>query len=162
MRKTKTLTIPKTGGRDAGKMFLLTEMDAFRTEKWSQRALLAIAAGGIDVPEEVLRMGAGAVLAAGFRALMTMAFHDAEPLLDEMMLCVEIVPDPKYPAVVRKLDVEDVEEVKTLLLLRSEVIELHTGFSPAGFLSQLGKSANQTNPTPDISDTSTSPKPSVP
>ena len=157
MRKTKTITIPKTGGRDAGKTFLLTEMDAFRTEKWSQRALLAIAAGGVDIPEEVLRMGAGAVMAAGFRALMTMAFQDAEPLLDEMLSCVEIVPDPKYPAVVRKLDVEDVEEVKTLLLLRSEVIELHTGFSPAAFLSKLGTAATQ---TPDTNGSSTSPKPS--
>ena len=158
MRKTKYVTVPATGGRDAGKCFLLTEMDAVRTEKWAGRALLAIAASGIDIPPEVLRMGAGAVVAAGFRALTTVAFADAEPLLDEMLQCVQFVPDARKKDVLRPLDLEDIEEVKTILLLRSEVIELHVGFSIAGFLSNLGQSAN--SQTPDMSGTSTFPNPS--
>ena len=159
-RKTKYVTVPATGGRDANKCFLLTEFDAVRTEKWAQRALLALASSGVDIPPEVLRMGAGAVVAAGFRALVTMAFADAEPLLDEMLQCVQFVPDAKRRDVVRPVDPEDIEEVKTLLLLRQEAIELHTGFSIADFLSNLGQSA--TDQTPDMSGTPTSPSPSGP
>lgn len=157
-RKTKTIIIPRTeGNRDGGKTFLLTEMSAMASEKWAVRALGAITNSGLDIPPEVLQMGMGALVAVGFRGLLTMGFEEAEPLLDEMMECVQIVPDPKNPLVVRRVDDEDIEEVTTRLILRSEVWELHTGFSPAAFLSKLGMAANQ---TPDTSDTPTSPKPS--
>lgn len=163
MRKTKLLTLPgvpsdASGQRDNGKTFLITEMSAVKAEKWAQRALLAITAAGVDIPPEVIAMGAGAVMAAGFRALMTMSFADAEPLLDEMLECVTFVPDRKRPDVVRPFDAEDIEEVTTLLTLRSEVIEVHTGFSIAAALSKLGTAA--TNWTPASSDTPTSPPPS--
>ncbi len=158
MRKTKLVIIPATPvTRDSGKTFLLTEKDAVSTEKWAQRAILAMAASGIDIPPEVIRMGLGAIVAAGFRSLMTMAFADAEPLLDEMLSCVQVVPDRTKPDVVRRLDPEDIEEVATLLLLRSEVVELHTGFSIAGWLSKLGQSA-ATNPQSTSPDMPTSPK----
>jgi hypothetical protein len=159
-RKTKTVIVPQSTGerenRDAGKHFLITELDAVRTEKWATRALLAISAGGADIPPEVLQMGAGAVVAAGFRALMTMSFAEAEPLLDEMMDCIQFIPDPNRPEVLRPFDHDDIEEVTTIWLLRSEVVEIHTGFSLAAFLSNLGKAASTTAPTPDMSDTSTS------
>ena len=157
-RKTKTITIPRAeGNRDSGKTFLLTEMSAAQSEKWALRALGAIANSGLDIPPDVMRLGMGALVAVGFKGLLTMQFDEAEPLLDEMMDCIVIVPNPKEPGVVRPVDDEDIEDVTTRLTLRSEVFELHTGFSPAGFLSKLGTSANQ---TPDISDSSTSLKPS--
>ena len=159
-RKTKTVIVPSTGGRDnrdAGKQFLITELDAVRTEKWATRALLAIASSGTDIPPEVLQMGAGAVVAAGMRALVTMSFAEAEPLLDEMMECIAFIPDPKHPTITRPFDHEDIEEVTTIWLLRSEVVEIHTGFSPAAFLSTLGKAAQTTDPTPDLQGTQTFP-----
>lgn len=153
MRKSKLVVIPSpTDGstnRDAGKAFLVTEMDSVRAEKWAIRALLAVTSSGVDIPPEVAQMGAGALMAAGFRALLTMAFADAEPLLDEMMNCVVIVPDPKRPDTTRPIDDVDIEEVMTRLHLRSEVVELHTGFSVAAFLSRLGTVAmNTTRDTP--------------
>ena len=157
-RKTKLITIPRSeGNRDSGKTFLITEMSAAQSEKWALRALGAIANSGLDIPPDVMRLGMGALVAVGFKGLLTMQFDEAEPLLDEMMDCIVIVPDPKNPAVVRPVDDEDIEDVTTRLALRSEVFELHTGFSPADFLSKLGKSAIQ---TPDTPDTPTSPKPS--
>lgn len=159
MRKTKLVIIPSTPpSRDAGKAFLVTEMDAVRAEKWATRALLALASSGVDIPPEVIKAGAAALMAAGFRALLTMGFADAEPLLDEMLSCVVIVPDRSKPDVTRNIDADDIEEVSTLLLLRSEVIEIHTGFSPAAFLSTLGKAAK--TQTPDTEDTRTFPSPS--
>lgn len=154
-RKTKLITIPRAeNNRDSGKTFLITEMSAAQSEKWALRALGAIANSGMEIPEDVVRLGMGALVAVGFKGLLTMQFDDAEPLLDEMMDCIVIVPDVKNPNVVRPVDDEDIEDVTTRLTLRSEVFELHTGFSPAAFLSKLGTAATQ---TPDISDSSTSP-----
>lgn len=159
-RKSKIIRIPPTeGNRDGGKTFLLTEMSAGQSEKWAVRALGAIANSGLDIPPDVIRLGMAALVAVGFKGLLTMGFDEAEPLLDEMMACVVIVPNPKEPHVVRPVDDEDIEEVTTRLVLRSEVWELHTGFSPAAFLSKLGTAATQ---TPDTSDIQTSPKPSEP
>ena len=157
MRKTKTVILPATAGRDAGKAFLVTEMDAFRGEKWATRALLSMMKSGIDIPPEVLRMGMGAIAAVGFRALLTMAYEDAEPLLDEMMGCVQVIPDPRRTDVLRPLDPEDVEEVSTLLTLRNEVMEIHTGFSVADFLSNLAKGAAGTSGGQNMPNTETSP-----
>ena len=152
MRKSKILTIRSENdrpNRDAGKTFRITEASAMKVEKWATRVLLALANSGLDIPPEVLRMGIGAVLAAGTRALLGVTFREAEPLLDEMWQCVEFIPDAKKPDVARPFDELDIEEVSTLLTLRNEVVDLHVGFSLAGWLSTLGQSA-MTNPTPGI------------
>ena len=156
MRNTKIVTMPESAGRDKGKTFFLTEMDADRAERWATRAFFAMAANGVDIPPDVMQMGLGAITAIGVRSIMTMGFEDAAPLLDEMMLCVQIMPDPGKPDLLRPLDRDDIEEVGTRLKLRSEVFELHTGFSVAAFLSDLGKKA--ADRTSNLSTAPTSPE----
>lgn len=145
-RKELTVTLDSAYGRDASKAFLLTEMSATQAEKWAIRALLALTRAGIEVPDNVMSMGMGAVAAIGMRAFGNLSFDEAEPLLDEMMHCVQIVPDPRVPAIRRPVDTEDVEEVRSLLFLRNEVVALHTGFSIAGELSSFR--AGQTDQPP--------------
>lgn len=140
MRKTKTVTV-HTEGRDKGKQFKLTEMAADRAERWATRAFFAMSANGVDIPPEIVNLGLGAMAAVGIRSILTMQFEDAIILLDEMMECVEVLPDPSKPHMTRPLDSDDIEEVTTRLMLRSEVFELHTGFSVAAFLSELGTKA---------------------
>ena len=106
MRKTKTVTV-HIKGRDEGKQFLLTEMPASRIEKWAARALLAVAHSGVEVPEEVTGAGMAALAVVGLRALSGVSFAEAEPLLDEMMGCVQIIPDPAHPAIVRRLSPDE-------------------------------------------------------
>jgi hypothetical protein len=142
-RKELTLSLDSTYARDASKTFHLTEMPATQAEKFAIRALLALTRAGIEVPDNVTAMGMGAIAAIGLRAFGNLSFDEASPLLDEMMNCVQIVPDPRNPLVKRPVDVEDVEEVRTLLFLRNEVVALHTGFSIAGELSSFR--ANQTD-----------------
>lgn len=149
-RKTRTVVIDDKTSRDCGKRYYIEEFPARRAEKWATKALLAMTNAGVDVPPEVVRMGAAAVLAVGMRALLTMGFMEAEPLLDEMMQCVQFVPDPAKPDLTLPLDDYNVEEVATLVKLREEVIDIHTGFSIAAFLSNLGTAAsgeNSTSPT---------------
>ncbi|MEK7888222.1 hypothetical protein AAB992_13975 [Burkholderia contaminans] len=127
MRKTLTYTVT-ANGRDKGKVFQLTEMPADAAEKWAIRALLAIGRAGIDLPPGIENEGIAAIARVGLEALMRIDFHDAEPLLDEMIGCVQLQPNPTDPRIVRALTPDDIEEVSTRVALRREVFRLHTGF----------------------------------
>lgn len=116
-------------GRDNGRAFFIREMPAAQAESWAIRAFLAMGRAGIDIPEDISQAGLAGVARMGFKALFGLAYDDAEPLLAEMMSCVQIIPDPKSPQVRRSLVEDDIEEVKTRLFLRAKVFELHTGFS---------------------------------
>jgi hypothetical protein len=48
-----------------------------------------------------------------------------------MWECVQIMPDPSKPHVVRALIEQDIEEVATRLKIRGEIWKLHTGFLKA-------------------------------
>jgi hypothetical protein len=130
MRKTLTYTVTDEG-RDQGKAYLLTEMPADAAEKWAIRALLAVGRAGIDLPPGIEHEGLATIARLGLEALMRIDFHDAEPLLDEMMACVQIQPNPADARVVRALVIGDIEEIGTIIALRRAVFRLHTGFWPA-------------------------------
>lgn len=118
-------------GRDKGKTFVLTEMSASRAENWATRALLALMAGGVDMPEGFERMGLAGIAEIGIKALSNLKWEVAEPLLNEMWECVQIMPDPSKPHVVRALIDEDIEEITTRIKIRAEIWKLHTGFLKA-------------------------------
>lgn len=154
-RKTANIALGADSGRDGGKTFLITEMAANQAEKWAIRALLALTRAGIEVPDDVSALGMGAIAAIGLRAFGNLSFEEAEPLLDEMMGCVQIVTTS---GVTRAIDSEDIEEVATYLRLRNEVIALHTGFSVAAELSNYREAAARADQKPP--EPLTSPTPS--
>ena len=140
-RKTQVVTIDAEG-RDLGKVFLLTEMSAAQAEWWATRAFLALAKSGVDLPSGASDAGMAGLAVAGFRALPAMDPAQAKPLLDEMLTCIRIIPDPTktmpdsgLPYARVPLDGE-IEEVATLVKLRLEVFKLHVDFSPAGVASK--------------------------
>ena len=139
-RKTKDLIIDAEG-RDKGKRFFLTEMSATQAEKWAARALLALTKSGVEIPDDAAALGLAGVAAVGLKAFSGIPWELAEPLLDEMMQCVQIKTDPAHPEVIRSLIEEDIEEVATRLKIRLELLELHIGFSLAARLSTLKASA---------------------
>ena len=57
--------------------------------------------------------------------LLKIPFDAAKPLLDEMMGCVQIVPSANIK---RPLIEDDIEEVKTRLLIRKAIWDLHMDF----------------------------------
>ena len=115
-------------GRDKGKLFLITEMSARQAEAWAARILLALMASNVNLPENFADLGMAALAELGLRALSGLKWDVAEPLLEEMMACVQIVPDPKKTNVHRPLIEEDIEEIVTRLKLKVEVWQLHVGF----------------------------------
>jgi hypothetical protein len=130
-RKTATVMITDEG-RDRGKVFSLHEMSATQAEDWAVRVFLALAKGGIEIPDTVAGRGLAGVAAMGFGALKGMAYLDAKPLLDEMMTCIKIIPEPGNPSYERALVENDIEEVATRVSLRIELYKLHTDFLVAG------------------------------
>lgn len=128
-RKVATVIIDAEG-RDQGKVFVLTEMPSSQGERWAMRALLALARSGVDVPDNLMQAGWAGIAALGVRAFGGMSFHDAEPLLEEMMRCVVIQPDPAQAKMTRQLVETDIEEIATRLRLRMEVFRLHSDFFP--------------------------------
>lgn len=150
MRKSKTVTVPTDDleNRDKGKTFIIREMPARQAESWGLRMMEALAKSGVYIPDNLGSAGLAGVAVLGLNAILGAPFEKTGPLLDEMFRdCITYVPDPANPVITRganpvsgppsvgPLVDEDIEEVKTRLLLRSEVFELHTGFSAAAFLS---------------------------
>lgn len=117
--------------RDTGKLFRITEMPATEAEWWAIRAGLAMAKNGVEVPDNIADMGMHEMARIGFGMLAKVDPFDAKPLLDELMKCVKIIPDPSNRNIVRSLVDSDIEEVSTRLKLRAEVFKLHVGFSQA-------------------------------
>lgn len=125
-------------GRDQGKIFRLVEMSAFAAEKFAAKVLLALMKSGVKIPENVKDAGLAGLATVAISAFGGIHPDVLMPLLDEMMECVKIIPDSRYPdKSVRALVDEDIEEVATLLELRKELLELHLGFSLAAKLSNL-------------------------
>jgi hypothetical protein len=130
-RKVRNYTVTDEG-RDKGKVFVLTEMPALRAEAWAARALLALIAGNVHMPAGIEKAGFAGLAQLGIRSLSGLKWEAAEPLLSEMLTCVQIMPSPSVPSVVRPLIDDDIEEITTLIKLRKEIWDLHTDFLHAG------------------------------
>lgn len=146
MRETKDVRIGDDGGRDKGKVFVVKEMPAMQAEKWAYRLILALSRAGADV-EMIRGSGMAGLAAAGLQAMPMLDWRDAEPLMDEMMECVSVRPDPSgNPTFTRPLrqigdDSDDIEEMTTLAKLRAEILELHLRFFGSGTPSTSGQKA---------------------
>lgn len=149
-RKQVNLDIKNGESRDDGKRFIITEMAASQGEKWGARALNALLASGIEIPSAVAAGGLRGLAMAGVSGLSGFSgipWELLEPLLDEMMTCVQIMPDVNRPDVVRKLIESDIEEIKTRLLIRNAWLELHVGFSFAAKSPTSDLAAGEKAPT---------------
>ena len=129
-RKVVDVTIDAEG-RDHGKLFRITEMSATQAEKWAFRAVLALGAAGVELPDGIAESGMAGLRHIALGLFLKIPFAEAEPLLDELFSCITILPNQKNPTVVRPLVPDDTEEVITRLRLRMEVVNLHLGFLQA-------------------------------
>lgn len=134
-----------THDRDNGKEFLLTEMSADKAERWAIRMVLALTNANVEVLEGSLTAGmsgVAAVLANGVRGLAGLKYASISDLLDEMMECVQFKPPGNLPPIpLFKGENCQIEEVRTRLELRMEVLSLHVGFSLAALLSSTRKTS---------------------
>lgn len=166
MRKTEVVHAPDWCGRDAGKIYVITEMSAVAAEKWAIGMFLVLKGTAMQIPPEIERFGMIAVARAGINAFLASDVDRTklEPLLDQMLTCIKRVRDPRAPEVVTplRLELDDVEEVATLGWLRSEVLRVHTGFPVAESLSRLISAIRSPVPSSTPTSPPTSASPSLP
>jgi hypothetical protein len=93
----------ETEGRDQGKAFHITEWPAIRADRWANRAILAVLRSNPYVPAELQGAGMAGLLGFGMKALFRTDADAMQPLLDEMLGCVKIIPDPAHPKIIRDL-----------------------------------------------------------
>lgn len=138
MRKTANYTVTDEG-RDNGKLYLITEKPARQAEEWAIRAILGLMAANVDIPENAMDLGMAGLAEIGLKKLALLSPAILLPLLDELMECVQIIPDPRKPHVVRPLIESDIEEISTRVKLKWEVLKLHVDFSQAAapFISKV-------------------------
>lgn len=178
MRKHAVVTI-EAEGRDKGKSFLLIEKSSWDAEKWAMRALLSLSRAGVEVPDDAFQAGMLGLISVGLDAFRRLPFEDAEPLLDEMLTCIHYVPDPSAKDQMTGRPISrglmmptaandgDIEEVTTILKLRSEALELHLGFSIAAVISNLmamtarGSSQPSSQMSPEPAEPSSEPEEQV-
>lgn len=137
MRNTKVWEA--VDGRDKGKQFLLTEKPALQGEKWAARALCAMVNAGVQIPDELVGAGMAGIAAVGVGRMTSAGFRfpELEPLMDEMMGCVQVLVSPPDTSHVLPLSDDDIDEIPTVLKLRKEVLLLHLGFLSADAMSKL-------------------------
>lgn len=118
-------------GRDKGKVFFIREMAASKAEWWAIRAGMAMAKNGVNLPDNFSDLGMAGMAKVGLEMVAKIEPEEARPLLDELMGCVEYVPNPDDRSVKRPIMEDAIEEVATRLKLRSEVLKLHVDFFTA-------------------------------
>lgn len=143
----KTLTYEITdNNRDKGKRFLITEMAPRIGHAWATRVLFGIMNSGVDMPDEWLNGGMAGVAKAGFRALGSIRPEIGIPLMEELLTCVQAMPNPADPTMLRNDWDADVEEPTSIFKLQYEVFKLCTGFSMPAVKSTSESAAGQETP----------------
>lgn len=112
-------------GRDSVRVYRITEMPAYKAEKWAIRALWAIAGAGVDLPDSIDNAPFAELVKLGLKALFKVPYSQIEPLLDEMLGCVTVLTDAGARQLLLK---DDFEDPRTLIKIRKEVFSLHTDF----------------------------------
>ena len=146
-RKTKTLVIES--GRDQGKSFLITEMPVTRADKWANTALLAMLRGGVDVGNvnfgliadtigvgdapKIDPMGGMLELARiTIAGLGNVTETVGQELLDQLINdCAQVISSGGVVRQMLSID-DEIEDLKTLWMLRKESLLLHIDFLADG------------------------------
>lgn len=120
MRQTITHKIEKAG-RDFGKVFVITEMGARPAHRWATKAIFALLNSGVEIPDNLAGQGLAAIAVMGLQSLTAIPHAVAEPLLDELLGCVQV----KQELVTRALIEADIEEAMTYFDLQRIVLTMH-------------------------------------
>jgi hypothetical protein len=143
MGERKQRTVKAEDGRDRGKAYRITEWDAARAERWALRVLFGLGKGGVELPPEILQLGAAGIMFAVGAQALRIPSRLAIRLADELMECVERVE----PKTVRPLEPEDIEEVSTRIMLKKEVLKLTYGFFVPAALQTSALASGQGTPS---------------
>jgi hypothetical protein len=160
-RRTEHLTVTREG-RDQNGIVEIREMSAYDATELCLRAMQCVARGGVDIPPELLQMGAQGIVVMGAGAIIAglgkTPWYEVKPLLDALLTCVVSYQPPGAIQPVRGIEVikGQIEEPSTFLWIYEEVVSLHLGFSLRERLSSYRTMVTTmiNDPTPDTSTSS--------
>ena len=135
-RASKTITI-EAEGRDRGKVFRLEKLSPVALEDWIARTLLAMGKARLEIPENFRTMSGIDLITVAIDNFGKLVWSDAKLLLAEMLACVS-VPDESAAGGFRAMVEDDIDELATLLQLRSEIVQLHMAGNPAAVRTITG------------------------
>ena len=109
--------------------FVISEMPATQLESWIIRATLLVAGGFGGAPGDIdLQKAAAHLSERGLGLLSALSYEKAEPLLEEMLNCCQRKID-KHLEKCTSASVDGyIEDVTTLVKLRTEALKLNLGF----------------------------------
>jgi len=122
-RKTRVFTVNDEKSRDNGRSYLITEMPADAAEWWAIRALQAIMTTNAEIEFDTPFAQLAQQSLAAFAKIEP---EKSRPLLDEMFQCVRVKLPGSNDS--REMLANDIEEVKTRVLLRREIFALYFDF----------------------------------
>lgn len=135
-------------GADHGKVFVITRMPAMEADQWGRHCLQAAIASGADIPGLDEDAGLAGLAAVGLGIFGAMDPQRMDGLIERLMRCVSVQPDPRNTAVRRPLDESDLEEIPTVGWLQKEAFALHVDFfKGVGPLFSLLSALLQTEPS---------------
>lgn len=139
MARREEVVVIDAEGRDKGKQFLIREMPAYQAEEWFMRAMMLLARSGTDVPSDIFEHGSMGFAAMGIGAAISglgkAPWHEVKPMMDEMLACLASYQSPAGVAVtIHSQIMQQIEEPRTIMRLREEILSLHLGFSIAARL----------------------------
>lgn len=137
MARRTELVVIDAEGRDKGRRFHLTEMSADVGARWALRFILALTNANGELPDMELAhsgfAGVAKLMPGLFDALAKLDASTVQPLLDELMGCVQYVPEARGVPMqaIMKGDNCQIDEIGTFFTLYWKVLQLHVGFSLA-------------------------------
>lgn len=123
----KEVEVKIESGRDAGKVFKITEMPATQAERWATRALGVLGRSGMSITSlGVIPMEQ--ILEECLKAKP----EEVEPLMDELLACASYNQDGT--SIVMKGSMIDsvIEELTTIMRLKMEALKLTLSFLAVG------------------------------
>jgi hypothetical protein len=120
----KIINITINEGRDSGKTYQVSELTCMKAERWILRAAFGLGKAGVEIPPEMLTLGAAPIAYAIASQATRIPSRLGIRLADELMESVMIVE----PKLTRTLVDKDIEDVTTRLRLKGEVLKLTFGF----------------------------------
>lgn len=119
----KEIELKIEDGRDAGKVFKITELPAVQMDKWTTRALLLLGKSGMNIGA-LSRMTVPDILAALSKA----DYDETEKLLEVMLESCSFEKDGVSVSMKGAMVDSVIEEWTTIFKLRVEAIKLNLGF----------------------------------
>jgi dsDNA-binding SOS-regulon protein len=153
MTKEKIVTL-KDNGRPLA--FKIRQFPATKLERWINRLVLLLAKGGREAFNIPLSQDAESVRQAlqksGLDGIVKMlgglSYEDAAPLYDELLSAASLVRENYEQECSAEVLDGNIEDVKTIYLLRWEILKLNFSFLLEGGRFQPGQPPNVAIPKP--------------